>query len=135
MHQPVHDMSCVHVFNQTVLKAGHPVSYSCVVLFVHFIGWGDSFSSFLSVASVLYTCIISMYYVYTCTMYVYMYKLLLCSMQLTPSSPLPTSPLCVRVIDATRGRPAVGVSVEVSVWERATAEWTPLGSGLASNTL
>ena len=68
-------------------------------------------------------------------MHVYMYKLLLCSMQLTPSSPLPTSPLCVRVIDATRGRPAVGVSVEVSVWESATAEWTPLGSGLASNTL
>lgn len=47
-----------------------------------------------------------------------------------PSSPPPTARLCVHVTDSSVGRPAEGVSVEVSVWQDITTDWTSLSSGV-----
>ena len=42
---------------------------------------------------------------------------------------LPTSPLCVHVTDCGEGRPAEGMTVELTTWQSSTADWTALGSG------
>ena len=62
-----------------------------------------------------------------CSIYPYTFiqLVLYVSMQL----PQPTSPLCVHVTDSNTGRPAEGVSVEVSVCEPVNADWTSIGCG------